>query len=311
VWDGGGRVKAFLSQQENGDEEMGRFSNVAAVCVTVIGLLALSGCGSDPAPGGTTSGEVDGGMTAVSGDAVAVAKDGPPNFEDPDRSAARARCEQRAEQLNEAVDPTTIERPSWIRNPSALCQRCGDNTCYDRSVLCQECDRDGNGCNELCRGGDETESCLFCPEDCGCGDGQVCWSAAVLNPFMPVYEVLNHGAMCGVNNPLIAKLPGQWVQVVPPNIGQSPVTVTTIPAGQPGCAWLGADRGDACVKGFSPIGVFILDGTALRADLGNTRAEGRVIEEGEELRVEFTMCGRGVTCPSEPPYSTVYVKIDD
>ena len=48
------------------------------------------------------------------------------------------------------------------------------------------------------------------------------------------------------------------------------------------------------------------------ADLGDgTRAEGRVVEEGEELRVEFTDCGPGIECSFEPPYFYTYVWIGD
>jgi hypothetical protein len=127
-----------------------------------------------------------------------------------------------------------------------------------------------------------------------------------------VSEVREADVSPPVVNPLIAKLPGEWERVVPDD--GYPATVEVFPD-HPDCDWGGGaigPPGDACVDGFSPIVILILDGNQLRAAKSDgTRAEGRVVEGNGELRVEFTMCSLGPACEFSLPYTRAYVRIDE
>ncbi|MBI4142908.1 hypothetical protein HY480_03480 [Candidatus Uhrbacteria bacterium] len=137
---------------------------------------------------------------------------------------------------------------------------------------------DGAACGDGRCG--EGEDCYTghnrCAEDCACGSGETCTGG-----------MWEDAASCRPTNPLIEKMPGTWMQVLP-NTGEM-VQVTVDPS-DPGCMLEGQPRGtpgDACVGGFSPLGAIILTDNQLqyRANGGTEQADGQVLEDGR--RVEF------------------------
>ncbi|MDO8622374.1 MAG: hypothetical protein Q7R80_04040 [bacterium] len=179
----------------------------------------------------------------------------------------------------------------------------GDGTCDaaagETCLSCADCGECPDACGDGTCDSAASEDCVSCAADCGCADGQRCWSESELgDPGLPQENT------CGSSNPLIGAIPGEWGT----DIGCC--DHFSVDVASPTCYIPNHEAGDACIGG--PLGnpSIVLAGTRVflrEAEAGfpdGRYAEGQVLEDGRRIEIDYGDPAIG------PPEHVVWLKED-